>query len=248
MTDLHASCQAALAAANKQAEQNAAAARAAQDELQQFVYAASHDLQQPLRAVTTYAQLLLREFPDEMQARELVGVILESSAQMTALIRDLLNYSRTGASPERANVNLNAPLQWALYTLAAPISEAGAQCETANLGEVFADERQLATLFENLIGNSLRYRGSEPPRIRVEATTDDDLHTISVSDNGVGIKPEFHDRVFEPFKRLHGRQIPGSGLGLSICRKIVHAHGGRIWIESDGEHGSVFKFTLPAGA
>ena len=248
MSDPLADCRAALDAATREAQQNAAAARDAQDELQQFVYAASHDLQQPLRAVTTYAQLLLREFPGETQARELLNVIIENAGQMTVLVRDLLNYSRLGTSPRPAEVNLNAALQSALYVLTGPLQESGGQVALGDLVVAFADERQLAIVFENLLSNAIKYRSAEAPRIRVESQQDGDLVTVSVSDNGVGVPPEFQDRIFEPFKRLQGKQIPGSGLGLSICRKIVRAQGGRIWIESDGAHGSVVKFTLPAGA
>lgn len=242
----HASCLKEIEAIRRELEGNAADYRAAQEELQYFVYAASHDLQQPLRAVGTHAQLLQRQFRDDERVKEFTTVIIQNAAQMNGLITDLLTYSRSGNTPQCASLNLNAPLQWAIFNLGKDIQQCGAQVTSGELPEAFADEKQMVTVFENLLSNSLKYRASEPPEVNVRGDAGDEFHTVSVRDNGVGIKPEFHEKVFEPFKRLHGKEIPGSGLGLSICRKILRAHRGKIWVESDGQRGSTVKFTVPA--
>ncbi len=245
LRDAHAKCLDELAAVRREADESAEAARAARDELQYFVYAASHDLQQPLRAIGTHAQLLQRELSKDERVRELATTILDSAVQMNTLVRDLLTYSRTGNVAELAPLNLNAPLQWALLKLAGLTQETGAQIITGTLPEALGDEQQIVTVFEQLITNSIRYRGSESPRIEVFGEAGEDSCTISVRDNGSGIKAEYHEKVFQPFQRLHSNDIPGSGLGLAICRKILRAHHGRIWVESDGDHGSAVKFTLP---
>ncbi len=245
LKDTHAKCIEDLAAARREVQENAEAARAARDELQYFVYAASHDLQQPLRAIGTHAQLLQRELLNNERARELANTILDNATQMNSLVRDLLTYSRTGNISELAPLNLNAPLQWAQLKLSGLIQETGAQITSGDLPEALGDEQQIVTVFEQLIINSIRYRGPESPRIEVSGETDDNSCTISVRDNGAGIKAEYHEKVFQPFQRLHSKEIPGSGLGLAICRKILRSHHGKIWVESDGEHGSAIKFTLP---
>jgi two-component system, chemotaxis family, sensor kinase Cph1 len=240
------SCLNELTIARREAELSAQAARSAEAELKYFTYAASHDLQQSLRAIGTHAQLLQRETESNQRTRELASVISESVSQMNALVRDLLTYSRTGLDPQFIDLDLNGPLQWALLNLADPVKRAEAKVTTGKMPTVFADEKQFVTVFEHLLTNALLYHGPEKPRIEVTAENDGDFHTISVQDNGPGIKPEFQEKVFEPFKRLHTREVPGSGLGLAVCRKILRAHQGRIWVESDGEHGSTFKFALPA--
>ncbi len=226
----------------KQAQEDAKEAIA---ELQFFVYAASHDLQQPLRAIGTHAQLLQRLFPNDQTAREFTQVVVDNAAQMNGLITDLLTYSRAGTNFQAKPVNLNAPLQWALYTLSKHVAGARAGVTSGDLPEVSGDEKQLATVFEQLISNALKFGGTNPPAIHVSAAEDDRAITVSVQDNGPGIKPEYLERIFDPFKRLHGKEIPGSGLGLSICRKILRAHRGKIWMESDGDSGSTAKFSLP---
>ena len=245
LRDNHAGCLRQIESLKREIEGSAAAARDARDELEYFVYAASHDLQQPLRAIGTHAQLLQREYPNDQRAREFTAVIIEGAAQMNALIRDLLTYSRTGNVSHPVLMQLNASYQWALYNVATIIQESGARVRCGELPEALADEKQMVAVFEQLLTNAIRYRSAEPPEVEIESATDDQYHTISVQDNGVGIKPEYHEKVFEPFKRLVSKQIPGSGLGLAICRKILRAHGGRIWVESDGEHGSRVMFTIP---
>jgi len=239
-------CLNELAIARREAEQSAQAARNAEAELKYFTYAASHDLQQPLRAMGTHAQLLQRETESNQRTRELASVVSENASQMHALVRDLLTYSRIGPDPQLSDLDLNGPLQWALFNLADAIKGAEAKVIAAKMPTTLADEKQFVTVFEHLLTNALLYHGPENPSIEVTADSDSDFHTLSVRDNGIGIKPEFHEKVFEPFKRLHTMEVPGRGLGLAMCRKILRAHLGRIWVESDGEHGSIFKFTLPA--
>jgi light-regulated signal transduction histidine kinase (bacteriophytochrome) len=239
-------CDAARQKAFAEAERNAASAQSAIEELQSFVYAASHDLQGPLRAVSTYTELLHRDYAKDTQAGEFIAFILDGVSQMNALIRDLLTYSRTGKSSRRTNFNLTASVHWVILKLAAQIKETKAEVNYTELPEVVADESQMAMLFENLLSNSIKFRSEQPPRIEIMAEEDGDCHVISVRDNGQGIEPRFHEQVFLPFKRLHGKNIPGTGLGLAISRKIIQAHGGRIWVESEGHLGSTFKFTLPS--
>ncbi|HEX4165385.1 MAG TPA: ATP-binding protein [Bryobacteraceae bacterium] len=241
----HSRCVEELKAAEDAAEESAANAKNAADELQYFVYAASHDLQQPLRAVNTHAQLLQRRFPDDEIAREFTKVIVEGATQMNGLITDLLTYSRVGNHFDPQPVHLSAPLQWALFTLNKVIGESQAQVAVGEMYEVSGNEKQLATVFENLIGNAIKFRAAAPLLIEINAQCEERQVIVSVRDNGSGIKPEYLERVFEPFKRLHSKDIPGNGLGLSICRKIMRAHHGKIWIESNGDTGSVAKFALP---
>lgn len=239
------SCQLALVQAKREIEQSWEAVKLANDELQQFVYAASHDLQQPLRSIGTYAQLLQREYGGDKQAAEFTSFIIDGANQMSQLVRDLLTYSRTATSVRRANIRLNAPLQWALLKLAEPIRETSASIVVGDLPEVQADEMQIAQVFDCVIGNALKYRGEAQPEVAVSAEEDPEGVTVSIKDNGEGIESRFHDQIFVPFKRLHGKSISGSGLGLAISRKIIRAHGGKIWVESDGHLGSTVKFTLP---
>ena len=234
-----------LAAAHQRIEELEASVLAAQNELQFFVYAAGHDLQQPLRAIGTYAQLLQREFRDHEHASEFTKVIVEGVAQINALLADLLAYSRSGNVANPVTLDLNGPLQWALLNLAEAIEQSGAQVIARPLPRAFADEQQMVAMFENLIGNSIKFRGTDAPRVEITSDPGEEFHTISVLDNGCGIDSEYREKVFEPFKRLHGREVPGSGLGLSICRKIARAHGGRTWIENSVDPGTIVRFTVP---
>ncbi len=234
-----------LELAREEAKQNRAAADLANEELQQFVYAASHDLQEPLRTVSTYSQLLRREYPDDKQAGEFTAFIDSAAKQMTNLVRDLLAYSRTGGPSRPEMMNVSTAVQRAQLKLADRIREANARVTVSDLPEVFADENQMSQVFEHLIANALAYRGPEPPLIEISSIEGPEFYTITVRDNGPGIEPRFHKQIFLPFKRLHGKYVSGSGLGLTVCRKLVRAHGGDIWVESDGTGGSDFKFTLP---
>jgi signal transduction histidine kinase len=219
---------------------------AARAELQHFVYAASHDLQEPLRAIVAYSQLLERHLADDAVARDYISYIVGGASRMTALLRDLLTLSRAGSEQRRSAVNLNVAAQAALLKLAPAVADVSAQVKRGELPEVFADEREITQVFEHLIGNALKFRKADvKPEIMIQSEQGTGEHIISVADNGPGIPPAFHKEVFTAFKRLQGKEVAGSGLGLAISNKIVQAHGGRIWIESDGHSGTTVKFTLP---
>lgn len=235
----------ALADCEARLAQAAAAEKAARDELNQFVYAASHDLQEPLRAISAYTQLLQRKYGDDPESAELTGFVLEGAHRMHSLIGSLLAYSRTSAKPRRMPMSLAVVVQWATANLAGEIREAGAEIVVRDLPEASIDESQFVQLFQNLLSNALKFRAAQPPRIEISAEEDENGHIVSVRDNGPGIAPKYHAQVFEVFRRLHGKSIPGDGIGLALCRRIVQAHGGRIWVESEGAGGTVFKFTVP---
>jgi signal transduction histidine kinase len=220
-------------------------ADAARAELQHFVYAASHDLQEPLRAIVAYSQLLERHLSNDETARDYIAYIVGGANRMSALLRDLLTLSRAGSMHRRAAVNLNAAAQAALFKLAPTIAELSAEVKREELPEVFADEMELTQLFEQLIDNALKFRGAAKPEIAIRSEQGSGEYVISVADNGPGIERAFHEEVFSAFKHLQGKGVTGSGLGLAISSKIVRAHGGRIWIESDGRSGTTVKFTLP---
>lgn len=229
-------------AAQRKAEDDAQRARG---ELHDFVYAAGHDLQEPLRAISSFAQLLERRYAGDAEASELTGLIIDGATRATALVQALLTYSRVGNAPRPSMISLNSAIQPALFKLNAMMGDAGAEVVCQELPEVYADEAQLAQVFEQLIKNAILFRSAEAPKIEITAEEGSDAYLVSVRDNGTGIEPRFHEFVFAPFKRLHGKEIPGAGLGLAMCRKIIAAHGGVIRVESDGKHGSAFVFTIP---
>lgn len=218
-------------------------------ELQQFAYVASHDLKEPLRMVASYTQLLARRYQGKLgsDADEFIGYAVDGASRMQALIDDLLSYSQVGTrGKEAAPVRVGEALDAALYNLRAAIEQSGAVVTESDLPEVAADGTQLVQLFQNLVGNALKFRGTEPPRIHVSAARRGDAWEFSVRDNGIGIAAEYRDRVFVIFQRLHSRgEYPGNGIGLSICKKIVERHGGKIWIESSDTGGAILRFTLP---
>jgi len=221
---------------------------AAQQELQHFVYAASHDLQEPLRAITTYSQLIERLYADDPQTHELTGFITTGVARMNSLLHALLTYSRVNLSPNLTSVKLDGAVQSALFKLAPVIKESGAVVHFSGLPEIAAHEVQMGQLFEQLLSNALLYR-REPPVVQIlsEETELDGgpAQLICVKDNGVGIEPHFCSQVLLPFKRLHGKEIPGNGLGLAICEKIMRAHKGKLWLESDGVSGTSAFLAFP---
>ena len=217
-------------------------------ELQEFVYVASHDLQEPLRMVASYVQLLERRYRDRLDgdALEFIGYAVDGARYMQQLINDLLSYSRVGTDgAEFEPTDLQAVLDTALRELRGPIQEQEAVITHDPLPQVLADRSQMTQLLQNLIGNSLKYQGSEPPRIHVAAMQEADGWHFTVQDNGTGIDPAYSERIFQVFQRLHTREVcPGTGIGLSICKKIVERHQGRIWVESEPEQGAAFHFTL----
>jgi light-regulated signal transduction histidine kinase (bacteriophytochrome) len=175
----------------------------------------------------------------------MAGLVIEGAGRATALVQALLAYSRAGNALRRAMVNLSAAIQPAVFKVADRIRESGAKISYGDLPEVLADEAQLTQVFEQLLKNAIAFRSTEEPRIEIAVEQGSDAYTISVRDNAEGIESRFHEYIFAPFKRLHGKEVPGAGLGLAMCRKIIGAHGGRMWVESDGAQGSTFKFTVP---
>jgi len=221
-------------------------AREIAEEARQFAYSASHDLQEPLRSVTSYAQLLERTVPSDSEAAEFARYIVEGTARMNCLIRDLLSYSRLNDSPRLAAVSLEGIAQGAALFLQADLQKAGATLTMDALPEVVGDESQLSQLLVELLRNAIKFRSGRPLEIRICSKEENGVHLISLCDNGQGIDAKYQEQIFGVFKRLHGRDVPGTGIGLALCRKIIKGHGGRIWVESDGSSGSTFHFTLPA--
>jgi light-regulated signal transduction histidine kinase (bacteriophytochrome) len=221
----------------------------ANEDFRQVLYAASHDLAEPLQVVLSYAELLAARGGDmdEASERYLAG-IQSGAARVRTLIDALLSYSRVGRDPlEPVEVSCMEELDEVLEELAPAIEQSGAAVAADPLPSVSGDPGELRLLFKNLIENAILFRAAEPPRIRISATREGDDWCFSIRDNGIGIHPRHHKRIFEIFQRLHTRQeYPGTGLGLAICARVVHHHGGRIWVESRPDLGSTFRFTIPA--
>jgi PAS domain S-box-containing protein len=220
-------------------------------ELQQFAYIASHDLQSPLRGISGFVQLLKLEYGDKLdeQAGDWVRRILQGIAQMQTMISDVLAYSRVDSrSRPFAPIPFLDVFHDAVALIESSIRDAKAQVTCGELPVVMGDRSQLVQLMQNLIGNGLKYHGDESPRVYVSAERNGNEWIFSVRDNGIGIDPKYYERIFEIFKRLHDqKEYPGTGIGLAVCRRVVSRHGGRIWLESEVGHGSVFHFTLPEG-
>jgi len=218
-------------------------------ELEQFAYVASHDLQEPLRMVASYVQLLQRRYKDKLDAdaEEFIGYAVDGASRMQRMINDLLAYSRVGTrGKDFAPTDCEAVLSQTLTNLEVAIGESDAVVTHDSLPSIMADDMQLGQLFQNLIGNAIKFRDDEPPRVHVSAEQKGNEWVFSIRDNGIGIAPEFTDRIFDIFQRLHSKnEYPGTGIGLAICRRIVERHGGQIWVESQPKKGSSFYFTIP---
>ena len=221
-------------------------------ELEQFAYVASHDLQEPLRMVSSYTQLLARRYKGKLDsdADEFIEFAVDGAKRMQNLINDLLAYSRLGTKGGTFRETASADaVKSALRNLAAAIEGSGAHIECGSLPAVWADPTQLMLLFQNLVGNAIKYRGAEPPCVGIECGEESGAWAFTVRDNGIGIEPRYQERIFQVFQRLHSRQLyPGTGIGLAICKKIVERHGGRIRVESEAGCGAAFHFTIPKRA
>ena len=219
-------------------------------DLEQFAYVASHDLQEPLRMVASYSDLLAARYRDQLddRARDYIEYIVDGAQRMQRLIDDLLTFSRaTREGEQTSEVEADEALKSALRALRAAVKESGAVVTQDSLPKVHIPPSQLQQLFQNLIGNAIKFRGEETPRIHLSVRRQDSEWWFSIRDNGIGIDPAHHDRIFGLFQRLHGRsEYPGSGVGLALCKKIVEARGGRIWVESASGEGTTFWFTLPS--
>jgi len=220
-------------------------------DLQQFAYAASHDLQEPLRGIEGFVKLLTRRYKGKFdtKADEFFEYIVDGVKRMQMLIKDMLAYSQVGTKGKRFNpTECSSILAQALTDLQAAIEESGTVVTHDDLPTIMADASQLSRVLQNLIGNAIKFRGEEAPRVHVSAERKGDEWVFSIRDNGIGIDPKDAERIFIIFQRLHDRaEYPGSGMGLALCKRIVERHGGRIWVESEHGRGSTFFFTVPSG-
>lgn len=221
------------------------------EELRQFAYVASHDLQEPLRMVTSYLGLLENKYADILddRAKEYMGFAVEGGQRMRDLIDDLLSYTRVDSQGKPFTpVDMNAIASAVLKNLKSSIQFSNAQITIEDLPTINADGMQMAQLLQNLIGNAIKFCGGKRPEVRVSYKENWREYVFSVEDNGIGIDPEYQQRIFEMFYRLHCREVyEGTGIGLAVSKRIVERHGGRIWLESDGRNGSTFFFTIPTG-
>lgn len=222
------------------------------ENLEWSLFVASHDLHEPLRMITAYAQLLAKKCSHVLDDETgfFVGNIIDGATRMGELLADLLAYTELGAHcPESSEtVDLNSVLGTVIENLKLSIDETQAVVTSDPLPIVRAHSSDFIPLFQNLIANAIKYCSKRPPHVSISVGLADGQLRFAVSDNGIGIHPEHHLVIFDPFKRLHGREIPGTGIGLAICRRVVQRYGGRIWVESRPEEGATFLFTVPGAA
>jgi light-regulated signal transduction histidine kinase (bacteriophytochrome) len=216
--------------------------------LRDFAYLASHDLQEPLRMVTSYTQLLELQFGDKLgdRGKSYIYFAADGARRTQKLIQDLLAYSKLDEqSSPRARLDVNELLRDVLRDLAMAVTDSHAQIAFSGLPEVTADRDQLRSLFRNLIGNAIKYRSEATPRITISGEQSGNCTQFNVHDNGIGIAPKHHQRIFKIFQRLHTREeYSGTGIGLAMCKRIVENHGGKLWVESQESAGSTFMFTI----
>jgi PAS domain S-box-containing protein len=239
-----------LAALAAELEERATELERSNADLQQFAYAASHDLSEPLRMVSSYVQLLSKRYKDKLDsdANEFIDFAVDGATRMQALIDGLLVYSRAGTADYTTElVDTKEVLRSTLSSIRTSLEESGVTLVIDPLPTVRGDPTQLSQLFQNLVSNAIKFVADEPPRIHITARRDNGEWRFTVQDNGIGIEPAHAERIFAVFQRLHGRgEYPGSGVGLAICKRIVERHGGRIWVEPTPGGGSTFCFTIPA--
>jgi signal transduction histidine kinase len=221
-------------------------------DLEQFAYSASHDLQEPLRMVVIYGEILRKKYAGQLDARanECIHYMTEGAMHMQQLVKDLLLYTQaTRQNEDPAAIDANGALDRALVNLRVPIETSRACIERSSLPEVHMHQASLQQLFQNLVGNAIKYRKAEPVRVSIRADLTGGAWVFSVSDNGIGIDKQYAEYIFGLFKRLHGgAEYSGTGIGLAICKKIVDRYGGRIWVESEFGNGSTFFFSIPERA
>jgi light-regulated signal transduction histidine kinase (bacteriophytochrome) len=222
---------------------------AANEDLRQFVYSASHDLQEPLRVLLLYSDVVERNIRTQRPVGNELGHLRSAAKQMSALLSDLLSYTQIVSGPKNANASseLNVEAAKAIEILRAPVEDTRAEISVGELPAVAMESAHALLLLQNLIANSLKYRKDDTtPRIVISAEKAGEMWVISVEDNGIGVESAYHQQIFGIFKRLHTRTAyPGTGLGLAICRRIVERYGGTIWVESEFGHGSTFRFSVP---
>jgi PAS domain S-box-containing protein len=242
--------EAALARMNADLQKTNERLARSNEDLERFAFLASHDLQEPLRMITTFVQLLVRTYPVQFQGEGNVFVhhIVDGATRMRTLLADLLSYSEIGNEPETPaeRVDLNEIVEAVRHNLKVAVDESGAEIDCEVLPAVLGHGAQFMQLFQNLVGNAIKYRSEAPPRIRISCARADAALRFAVADNGMGIDPAYHTKIFGVFKRLHGKKIPGTGIGLAICQRVVERHRGRIWVESELGRGATFYFVLPA--
>jgi PAS domain S-box-containing protein len=228
------------------------ALRQSNEDLNQFAYAASHDLQEPLRMVALFSQMLQSAYSGRLdsEADQYISYVVNGATRMEQLLKDLLAYSQAGSSTEgpAQPLDCQAVMEKVMLNLQIATEQNGASVTWSDLPTVPAHEVRMVQLFQNLVGNAIKYRGLESPKIRVSASPRKMGWMFCVEDNGIGIDPEYAQQIFGVFKRLHGPKYPGTGIGLAICQRIVERYGGRIWVESKLGEGSRFYFTLPTVA
>jgi signal transduction histidine kinase len=235
--------------AQQMVEEQAEDLRRSNAELEQFAYVASHDLQEPLRKVASFCQLLERRYKGQLDERgeQYIEFAVDGAKRMQELINDLLAFSRVGRlTSDFADVDLSAALAQALTQLDVVVSEADAEITSDPLPTVYGENTLLVQLFQNLIGNGVKFSGGATPRIHIGVRRDGDMWEFCCADNGIGIEPQYQDKIFVIFQRLHGRDVyGGTGIGLAMCKKIVEYHGGRMWLDTTVTEGATFRWTLP---
>lgn len=234
--------------AQEELAEKAEALQRSNRDLQQFAYVASHDLREPLRAVSSYCELLREDYQGKLspEADQYIGFAVEGAQRMERLVSDLLAYAQVSAGEAKVQrVELTQTVERAKAALALMIAESQAEITSGALPAVRGDPVLLAQLLQNLLANALKFRGDQRPRVEITATVTDGVCTVSVRDEGIGIAPEFRQKIFQMFQRLNPAAYPGTGIGLTVCQRIVERHGGKLWVESELGKGATFYFSLP---